>query len=451
MIASTSAPRKLFRSAALALALALLGAASMVYYHLGLFMPRVREVSTQRHLAGEYSFGGDFYPIWLTSRRWIRDHRDPYSPELTREIQIGLFGRPLDSHVPTDPPSDYRTFAYPAFTDLLFWPLSEIPFRILRIAWSALLVVLLGGNVVFWSRALAWQLNAVGLAIAILLTICSYQELEGLYAGQIGLLVGFLLSASLLALVRERPVLAGISMALTTIKPQMVILAILYLILWSASDWRKRGRFTISFFATMFLLIASSLLVWPHWIQSWINVIRAYPHYAMPPLASEVLGSNLRSYLGTPVIALLLVVAIVLAWRGRTAAVGSYSFWLTLGSLLALTTVTLAPGQAVHDHVILLPAIFLLVSRERLCNAGAIFRWLFAVGVAVVLWPWLAAACLTALRPFLRPEVFYSEAVFALPLRTAAALPFVVIGLLVLAHRAATPEKESRLLTSIST
>jgi hypothetical protein len=443
MTASTSAPRKLFRSAALALALALVGAASMVYYHLGLFMPRVREVSAQRHLAGAYSFGGDFYPIWLTSRRWIRDHHDPYSPALTREIQIGLFGRPLDSHVPTDPPSDYRTFAYPAYTDLLFWPLSEIPFRILRIAWSALLVILLGGTVVFWSRALAWQLNAVDLAIAILLTVCSYQELEGLYAGQIGLLVGFLLSASLLALVRDRLVLAGISIALTTIKPQMVMLAILYLILWSASDWRKRRRFTIAFFATMFLLMAASLLVWPHWIQSWVNVIHAYPRYAMPPLASEVLSANLRSYLGTPIIALLLVAAIALAWRGRSAAVGSYSFWLTLGSLLAVTTVTLAPGQAVHDHVILLPAIFLLVSRERLRNTGAIFRWLFAVGAAVVLWPWVTAACLIGLHPFLRPEVFYSKAVFALPLRTAAALPFVVIGLLVLAHRAATPEKEN--------
>jgi hypothetical protein len=222
------------------------------------------------------------------------------------------------------------------------------------------------------------------------------------------------------------------------------LLAILYLILWSANDWRNLKRLALSFFATMFLLMASSLAVWPHWIQSWLSVVHGYPHYWTPPLASEVLGPNLRSDYGTPVIALLLIVAAVLAWRGRTAAPGSRDFWLTLCSVLALTTVTLIPGQSVCDHVILLPAIFLLASKERLRNTSKIFQRLFSIGVTVVLWPWLAAAGLIALRPLLKPELFNSEIVFALPLRSAAVLPFVVIGLLVLAYRVAAQESYAR-------
>ena len=97
----------------------------------------------------------------------------------------------------------------------------------------------------------------------VLLTLCSYQELEGLYAGQLGLLVGFLLSASLLALIRNRLLLAGILMALTMIKPQMVLPAIAYLFLWTANDWRRRSRFIVAFLATMCLLMAASLAVWP--------------------------------------------------------------------------------------------------------------------------------------------------------------------------------------------
>src|ERR1700686_469567 len=93
------------RFAVLCLTVAVVGAASMVYYHLGLFMPRVEKAQAAKHLAGEYFFGNDFYPIWLTSRLWLRERRDPYSPALTREIQIGLLGRPLDSKLPTDPPS----------------------------------------------------------------------------------------------------------------------------------------------------------------------------------------------------------------------------------------------------------------------------------------------------------------------------------------------------------
>ena len=85
--------------------------------------------------------------------------------------------------------------------------------------------------------ALSWSVSWPWLATAILLTVFSYPVLEGLYAGQLGLLVGFLLAASLLALQRGRLFLAGILMALTTIKPQMTALAIFYLLLWSLADW----------------------------------------------------------------------------------------------------------------------------------------------------------------------------------------------------------------------
>jgi Glycosyltransferase family 87 len=431
------------RFAVLWLTLAVVGAASMVYYHLGLFIPRVEKAQAAKHLAGEYSFGNDFYPIWLTSRQWLRERRDPYSPELTREIQIGLLGRPLDSQFPTDPPSDYRAFAYPAFTDLLLWPVSEIPFRTLRIMWVALLTVLLAAAIVFWVRALSWHVSGVSLAIMLLFTLCSYQELEGLYAGQLGLLVGFLLAASVLALLRDRPLLAGTLLALAMIKPQMVLLAVSYLFLWSAHDWRRRRRFVVAFLATMFLLISASLAVWPRWIQSWGRVILGYPRYSTPPLAKEVLGSSLGGHAGTPLIALLVIAALVLAWRGRAAAAGSYEFWLSLSALLALTTITLLPGQSVCDHVILLPGIFLLACRNESHNSTRTFRALFGIGAAVLLWPWLAAVGLVVLRPFLRPELFYSKALFALPLRTAAAFPFVVLGLLALALRGARAARET--------
>ena len=431
----------------LCLTLAVLGAASMVYYHLGLFMPRVEKAQAAKHLSGEYSFGNDFYPIWLTSREWLRERRDPYSPALTREIQIGLFGRPLDSKLPTDPPSDYRTFAYPAFTDLLLWPVSQLPFRALRIVWAALLTALLSAAVVCWVRALSWQVTGVSLAIMLLLTLCSYQELEGLYAGQLGLLVGFLLAASSLALVRNRLLLAGTLMALAMIKPQMVLLAVLYLFFWSAHDWRRRSRFIVAFLAIMFLLIAASLAVWPRWIQSWGRVIIGYPRYSTPPLAKELLGSSVGSLIGTPLIAVLLTTAVVLAWRGRAAAAGSYEFWVTLSALLALTTITLVPGQSVCDHVILLPGILLFACRNEL-HRSTLFRALFAIGAAVLLWPWLAAAGLIVLRPFLRPEVFYSKALFVLPLRTAASFPFVVLALLVMAIRAKPPQPTESLTAS---
>src|SRR5579863_838924 len=201
------------------------------------------------------------------------------------------------------------------------------------------------------------------------------------------------------------------------------------------SDWRHRGRFSMSYFATMFLLIGASLAVWPHWISSWLGVIGGYHSYSTPPLASELLGASLGPHGGIALTLSALIPAVVLGWRWRGAATGSDQFWMALSLLLAITTIVLLPGQSVFDHVILLPGIFLLASRWQSHYSSPIFRTLLAVGTAVLLWPWLSSLALIVLRPLLRPEVFSSKTVFLLPLRTAAAFPFVLLGLLVIALR----------------
>jgi hypothetical protein len=422
------------RKATLALMVALLGAASMLYFHLGLFRPQVRKVAAAKHLAGEYAFGDDFYPIWLTLRRRMGGRSDPYDRETTREIQAGLFGRPLEGRLPTDPPADYRTFAYPAYADLLLWPAAEVPFRVLRIAWVALLTALTAASVFLWAQALGWSPGRIWLLIIILLALCNYPVLEGLYAGQLGLLAGFLLAASLLSLVRGRLLLSGVLMALSTIKPQMTLLAILYLSIWSVHDWRRRGRFLVAFFATMILLTGASLAVWPNWVESWKNVILGYHRYATPPLALDLLGWMPGAHSNIVLIVITLGAAFVFSWRFGGVATASYEFWLSVSILLALTAITVLPGQAVYDHVILLPGILLLACRGGE-HSNPVFRLLLLVAAAVLLWPWLASLAVIALRPFIGAERIYSSVVFSLPLRTAGPLPFVILALLALALR----------------
>jgi hypothetical protein len=411
----------------------------MLYYHQGLFMPSVAAVRTAEGLENGYSFGNDFYQVWLTSRQWLRQGRDPYSPEMTREIQTGLYGRPLDPNRPGDP-IDQRVFPYPVFTDVLFWPAAEFPFAPMRVVVVCVLAALTLASVLLWLRALDWRLSGKWLAVILLLTLCSYPALEGLYAAQLGLFVAFLLAASLLALQRRRFLLAGILMALTTIKPQVTMLAIAYLLIWSLHDWRVRGRFCIGLFSTLALLIGASLAVLPHWIQSWTHTVLAYRHYTRPPLVTEVLTSPLGSRWAAPATFVLtaasIILAMVLAWRNRSAASGSFAFWITLTLLLSITTIIILPGQAVYDHLILLPGILLLVRyRNELLDAGRVPRSLLAIGALVLFWPWIAAFALILLRQWLTPGNFNSTAVLSLPIRTAASLPFAVLALLALTLR----------------
>ncbi|MGO9638991.1 MAG: hypothetical protein ACLPSO_13775, partial [Terracidiphilus sp.] len=45
----------------------------------------------------------DLYPRWLGARELLLHGRDPYSAEISREIQTGYYGRPLDPSRPNDP------------------------------------------------------------------------------------------------------------------------------------------------------------------------------------------------------------------------------------------------------------------------------------------------------------------------------------------------------------
>jgi Glycosyltransferase family 87 len=412
-------------------------AACMVYYHLALFVPRAHEVRAAQGFGDGYSFGADFFPIWLTSRASLIPHRDPYSPEMTRQIQIGLFGRSLDTSNPSAP-SDYRAFAYPVFVDVLFWPLALLPFSTVRLGLAVILPAITALSVVLWLRTLRFRLSPATLGVIVLLTLSNYAVLEGLFAEQIGLLVGFLLAASLAALVDDRLSLSGILLALTLIKPQMTALVVAYLLLWSLDQWRTRWRFVGSFLFTSALLVASSLLVWPGWISQWLHVVFGYRQYSTPPLVGYLLGSQIGSRLTPFLIAMLLASGLALALRRRHASPDSTEFALTFSLLLAITTIALLPGHAVYDHVVLLPGILLIALSWRIFTRSIpLCRVVLGVTALAFFWQWILAPAVIAARPFVSPQLFAS-AVLTLPIRTAASIPFGVLALLGLMMRQLT-------------
>ena len=348
---------------------------------------------------------------------------------MTREIQTGLFGRALDARNPSDPPVEYREFAYPAFTDLLLWPTASLKFSTLRIALAVVLPLLTAASLWLWMLALHWRIRPLWFATLAVLALCNYPVLEALFAEQPGLIAAFLLASSMLALTRERLLLAGALLSLTLIKPQMTLLAVAFLLLWSFAE-QRRARFWAGFATTTLLLTGASLWIWPRWIGQWIKVLLGYHRYATPPLVTLLPGATLGPYVGPVAIVALLGVAGVLAWRTRRASPDSPQFWLALTLLLAITSVTLLPGQAAYDHVILIPGIFVLLqSRGKLRDAGRVPRTLLILGAAVLFWPWVAAFAVVVVHPSLTSARF--ARVLDLPIRTAASLPFAVLALLV--------------------
>jgi hypothetical protein len=438
MIDAQASIRVTSRFANIALCCGLLAAAAMVYYHEGMFIPRALQSRASRNLSGGYSFGNDFYQIWFTARQCLPGGSNPYSEEITQKIQIGLYGRVLDPHNPVDP-KDRRAFPYPAFVDLLFWPASQFPFPAARIVFFCLLLPLTAATVWLWMKALGCLPPWRWIVFTTALVLTSYPVLEGLYAVQVGLLVSFLIAAAMLALRRGNLLLSGILMGLTTIKPQMSALLIIFLIGWAIADLRTRRRFCTGLFASAGTLILAALIVWPRWLGSWMHILHAYRGYNPPPLLSQVLDGLFGPRLGG-LFYLLCSVALIggalwLGWRNRSVPSASNEFWFTLTLLLAVTVVVVLSGQAVYDHILLLPGILLLASHWRELSTNRVTKGLLTIGALVLFWPWIAACSLILLKPIFSDDRLFSKTIFFLPIYFAVALPFLVLAPLVLAIR----------------
>src|SRR5208282_5248088 len=70
----------------------------------------------------------DLYPSWYGSRELLLHHRDPYSAEVSRELEIAYYGKVLDPSVPGER-QDQQRFAYPLYFVFFIAPLAWMSFQ----------------------------------------------------------------------------------------------------------------------------------------------------------------------------------------------------------------------------------------------------------------------------------------------------------------------------------
>ncbi|HST10953.1 MAG TPA: hypothetical protein VLL05_11295, partial [Terriglobales bacterium] len=152
----------------LGLALALVCAASMWSYVSHVLVPYQRaDAAAHERPRGNLS---DLYPRWLGSRELLLHHRNPYSREITREIQVGYYGRELDASREGDP-RDQQGFAYPVYVAFLLAPSIGFPFERVTVVFLWLLVAVTALSVPLWFRAIGWRAQPILLLTAIVLTL----------------------------------------------------------------------------------------------------------------------------------------------------------------------------------------------------------------------------------------------------------------------------------------
>src|SRR2546422_9857604 len=159
--------RLLLRNPKLGLLLALLLAGSMWFYVERVLIP-YQEADAAAH-GRPRGILSDLYPRWIGTRELLFHHRDPYSPEVTREIQIGYYGRILDPNRPEDPKDEQR-FTYPVYVVFFIAPTTTVPFPMVRVAFTWLLEIVTAVSVLLWLRVVRWRVSSTTLAILLILT-----------------------------------------------------------------------------------------------------------------------------------------------------------------------------------------------------------------------------------------------------------------------------------------
>lgn len=418
--------------------LALLMAASMLFYVQGVLIPyQQRDAAASGRPRGNLS---DLYPRWLGARELLLNGRDPYSAEITREIQQGYYGRPLEPGRPSEP-TDQQSFAYPVFVAFLLAPTITLPFDVVQTGFYWLLLFLTAASVVLWLTFLKWR-PAAGVVLAmILLTAGSFPVVQGIKLQQLTLLVSGLIALAAALLSRGYLIPAGVLMAFAGIKPQLAIPVAGWLFLWSMGDWRSRRSYALAFGATLGALLAGSQWVLPGWLGRFRDAITAYRGYTGG--AGSLLDTLISPAWGRLVAVLIVATVVALCWRSRKVSSSEPRFFV-MTALVLSATIVIVPMIAPYNQVLLLPAVLMLVRQwTELRKGSALARTLTWGSVVMIAWPWFGSVLLTVSSAFAAPERVQQW--WAVPLYTSLFIPLWVFALQLVAwSRTSASGQETR-------
>ncbi|MHA1529804.1 MAG: glycosyltransferase family 87 protein [Alphaproteobacteria bacterium] len=302
----------------------------------------------------------DFVALWAAAKLAVAgDPAMAFDQEVLRSAQL----LPPDSH-----PNELY-WLYPPAMLLLLAPLGLLPY------WVAWLVFIMVSLTAFTSAM--WRFaGAVPMGRSLLLGAPAV--LITMQLGQVSLLWSAGLFVALRAMAQGQPVIAGLLIAMLSLKPQLGLLIPFVLVAgkrWDVLLWTGVGAFVIHVLPTLYVGVE-------YWI-SFFDIMKrttsamgadTIPHHLMitPYAFSRFLGlPHLPSTLVQVVLSLSLALGVIMLWRRRSG-----NFDLLAGSLLVAMPIA-TPYAFYYELTLLIPAAIFLVRGGY--GAKALDRILLAI------------------------------------------------------------------------
>ena len=370
---------------------ALASAASWTYMH-RILLPWEYYVNVERGRVKAQM--GDLYPRWVGTRELLLHGQNPYGPEVSHKIQIAFYGHPIEQSY--DKPQfeiiDEQRFAYPVYVVFLLAPMVHADFEVLQ-HWTpwvlgAFTVISIG----LWLLVLDWRPPLWLLITLAMLVLSSPQIAQGMRLRQFGLFVVFLLTLATWCIRRQWLFTAGVLLAVATIKPQMVLLCLVWFFIWSLGDWKKRWLLAAGFALALGLLAGAGDILVPGWVRYFLETLEAYRKY-FPLGAMSVLRLILGNWIGGIISILAVIVLLAYAWSKRAISAESPDFVKVLGFFFVAATLLLPLLTPYNQVLLLLPLLIFIRDWKDLPHWDRVGFGLFLA------WPFLASAGLLWFPP----------------------------------------------------
>lgn len=321
----------------------------------------------------------DFFSRWEGARALFLRGENPYSDQVTREIQMGMYGRLAR------PDEDQVAFAYPLYSAFVAIPFIGLPYVQAQALWMAFLVLAIAAAAV----SLAQSNQATRphfLALFFLGALVFYPSIRAIFNGQYAIVSFFCIALAIAFVAAHHDIAAGVFIALSTVKPQTALFLAPVMVFWALRNQRR--NIVISAGVVFVGLVTASLLLVPTWFFDFGQGLLRYNEYEPigPPLqiVIDVLVGDPAWRM--PILAASLIALIGwMIWRlVRTIDASWRNFLPTLG-LGAIVTTIWAGRIGSSDQVLLL--IPLLGWLSDWVRQGKI-AWAFIGSLIILILPW---------------------------------------------------------------
>lgn len=343
------------------------------------FMAASTRVIYQENLV---SGSTDIYPTWQGGKLFWENGTKPYETIVGDKSQEAIYGRLAEDD------EDEFQFVYPFYLILYMGPLPLFEFEIAAAIFLEIQLILLILTLVMTLDTLRWLPKPITLGMAILMVLISYFSVRGFLLAQPAFLAyGFHIGAYW-ALARRYDRVAGIMLALSTIKPQTGFILIPLLIIWA---WVNHRRLVVyGFMGMMGALFVVSFMLYPAWLVDWVERAATYRNYTETLPAAHIIThgiDGLPKFLTTSaqiLLSIFILIPVAFFWKRTILEKDNQNFlWGVMVTMAA--TLLIAPRVATTYYVELYPAILVgMMILERQQRTA----WIILGSIGVIIGYW---------------------------------------------------------------